>query len=69
MSSRQLALLLLLLVSLTLTLAWVIERRQIMSFRQELDAWGRDPNQPSSEGAAMVEPEQPFIPDGDGLVE
>lgn len=39
-STRQLGLMLLCLCAITLTLAWVIERRQILSFRQELDAWG-----------------------------
>lgn len=39
MSSRQLGLLLVLLCGLTLTLAWVIERRQVLSLREELDAW------------------------------
>lgn len=43
MTSKQLGLLLLCLCAITLTVAWIIERRQIMAFRSELDAWGVTP--------------------------
>ena len=53
LSTKQLGILLLLLCAITLTLAWIIERRQILSFRQELDAWGRTPP-PSTPGAGAA---------------
>lgn len=69
-STKQLGLLLLLLVAITLTLAWVIERRQILSFRQELDAWGRQAAPPpaaatsssSSSGPGTPDDPAPFVP-------
>ena len=68
-STRQLGLLLVLLCAITLTLAWVIERRQILSFRAELDAWGRDPHAPTpapaspSSAAAVEQPPPSGDPD------
>ena len=42
MNRRELALWLALVMVATLALAWVIERRHILSFRAELDAWGSE---------------------------
>lgn len=69
-STKQLGLLLVLLCGLTLTLAWIIERRQILSFREELDAYGRTApaESSSSSSAAAVAPSDspdepvPFVP-------
>ena len=30
------------MVACSLTVAWLVERRHILTLRQELDAWGRD---------------------------
>lgn len=43
LTSKQLGILLVCLCAITLTVAWIIERRQILAFRQELDAWGVTP--------------------------
>lgn len=40
MTTRQLVIFAALVVALTLSLAWLIERRQVLSLRQELDRWG-----------------------------
>ncbi len=49
MTTRQLALLVVAVVALTLSLAWLIERRQVLSLRQELDHWGGGPSMPAPE--------------------
>lgn len=63
-STRQLGILLVLLCAITLTLAWVIERRQILSFRAELDSWGMggfggDPASYYAEPPAVPDPYNP----------
>lgn len=47
LTSKQLGLLLLCLCAITLTVAWIIERRQILSFRAELDAYGTSTSPPA----------------------
>lgn len=63
MSTRQLGLLLVLLCAITLTLAWIIERRQILSFRSELDAWGAGAVDPPPSAAVSPPSAEPASPD------
>lgn len=43
MTTKQLLVLMAVVVALTLSLAWLIERRQVLSLRQELDRFGVEP--------------------------
>lgn len=70
-STKQLGMLLVLLVAITLTLAWIIERRQILSFREELDAWGHGDiavAPPAPAASVPVQPPPPVVPDPDAPV-
>lgn len=55
MTTKQLVLFAVVVVGLTLTLAWLIERRTVLSLRQQLDAYGQP--QP----AAGKDPSAPIV--------
>jgi len=48
-TTRQLLILSVLVVTLTLSLAWLIEKRQVLSLRQELNRWGAGADVPPAE--------------------
>lgn len=48
MTTKQLVVFATVVVALTLTLAWMIERRTVLSLRQDLDRWGTPSPPPAS---------------------
>lgn len=44
MSNKQLVVFACVVIVLTLALAWLIERRTVLSLRQELNTWGQAPD-------------------------
>ena len=67
MTTRQLVVFAVAVVALTLTLAWMIERRTVLSLRQDLDRWGA-PQPPPAE-AQEVDPSAPLVGWDDELEE
>lgn len=62
MTTRQLVGFAAAVIVLTLALAWLIERRQVLSLREELHAWGAAPDLPPV--ADVVPPAPPEGADG-----
>lgn len=58
MTSKQLLLFGALIVALTLSLAWLIERRQVLSLRQELDRWGGEAGTTGDDGGGSPAPRE-----------
>ena len=64
MTTRQLVVFGAVVVALTLALAWMIERRTVLSLRQDLDRWGGSGGEeipPSGPGEAMRPPNAPLV--------
>lgn len=59
MTTKQLVVFATVVVALTLTLAWMIERRTVLSLRQDLDRWGTPPPPVSPEGER--DPSAPIV--------
>lgn len=60
MTTRQLVVFAVVVVALTLSLAWLVERRTVLSLRQQLDSWGA-PLPPPSAGAPPTDPNAPIV--------
>lgn len=62
MTTRQLVVFGAVVVALTLALAWMIERRTVLSLRQDLDRWGGGEQIPSpGPNQAMPPPNAPLV--------
>lgn len=60
MTTRQLVVFGVVVVAVTLTLAWLIEKRTVLSLRQQLDSWGAVPDAPPA-AEAERDPNAPLV--------
>lgn len=60
MTTKQLVVFATVVVALTLTLAWMIERRTVLSLRHDLDRWGT-PSPPPASPEVERDPSAPLV--------